>query len=302
MRRLLLSWAASLPTIVFIVLGLSCSKRESNNSVGNSETVGSLTADWVTIPTGAYSYGSPTSTLTMDHSFQIMKHDVTNTQYIQFLQEAVAAGEITISGSNVQGTYPGDAHWAAGTYPFYALGSNTGVSHHYGQINYNSGIFQLTPDNSFLNHPVVNVTWFGAWAFAKHYGLHLPTEQEWEDAARGNTGYDYPWGSSITGADANYWTSGGPFDGGTTPVGYYNGQTYTGFTTNNRPSPYGSYDMAGNVWQWTASFYGETRPTDRVIRGGSWVNDAVLLTTWYRFGFSPSHGDYACGFRCSKTN
>ena len=159
----------------------------------------------------------------------------------------------------------------------------------------------MTPDSSYASHPVVFVTWFGAWAFAKHYNLRLPTEQEWEKAARGNTGYDYPWGDTIAQGDANYWQSGDPCTEGTTPVGYYNGSLYGSFQTTNRPSPYGAYDMAGNVWEWTDSFYGGSYPSGRVLGGGSWFNITCFLPSWFRIIGDPSGRSIYCGFRCATS-
>ena len=164
------------------------------------------------------------------------------------------------------------------------------------------GTFQLTPDNSYANHPVVYVTWSGAWAFVKHYNLRLPTEQEWEKAARGTSGYDFPWGNSLAQGDANYFRSGDPFSEGTTPVGYYNGSLYGSFQTTNRPSPYGAYDMSGNVWEWTDSFFGGifANQTNRVSRGGSWGNITDYLPSWIRSYIDPRQGDGTNGFRCAK--
>jgi formylglycine-generating enzyme required for sulfatase activity len=216
-----------------------------------------------------------------------------------FLTAALAAGKITISGTEVKGDYPGDSQWAAGTYLFYTLRQST--SHHVGRIDYSNGNFTLLPNDTYLEHPVVYVTWFGAWAFADFYGYRLPTEQEWEKAARGNTGYDYPWGNSITGSRVNYWQSGDPFSEGTTPVGYYNGQAYGSFQTTDSPSPYGAYDMAGNVYQWTNSFYGGGYPRSRVLRGGSWHNLTSGLRSWDRYYNNPSFWYYGIGFRCART-
>jgi hypothetical protein len=146
----------------------------------------------------------------------------------------------------------------------------------------------------------VYVTWFGAWAFAKHYNLRLPTEEEWEKVARGNTGWDHPWGDSIAQGDANYWQSGDAFSEGTTPVGYYNGSLYGSFQTTNHPGPYGAYDMAGNVSEWTESFYGGSNSTYRILRGGWWGGFANSLRSWDRVAAPPTTGYYSLGFRCVR--
>ncbi len=261
-----------------------------------------LTADWFPITAGPFTYGEFDEPRMIDYDYAVMKCPVTNAQYLQYLQEALVAGTITISGDSVFGTYPGDANWPAGTYLMYLLGDRTEGIYHFGGINYSGSTFQVVPNSSYANHPAVNVSWFGAWAFAQHYNLRLPTEQEWEKAARGNTGYSYPWGNSISSGDANYDGSGDPFSEGTTPVGYYNGSQYGGFQTNNRPSPYGAYDMAGNAWGWTDNFYGGSLPTDRVVRGGAWDNTTDLLRSWNRGALPPTTGYRGVGFRCVLGN
>jgi formylglycine-generating enzyme required for sulfatase activity len=232
--------------------------------------------EWCLIPAGDYTYGQNNDILNIDYDYEIMKYEVTNAQYLAYLQEAYAAGDIWVSGSEVQGYYPGDQHWGAGNYRFYGLGTDPWV-YNYGRISYSNGQFILNYPSAFsevdyLNHPVVWVSWFGAWHFADYYGWQLPTEHEWEKAARGMTGYGYPWGNTIDGSRANYWNSGDPYDNGTTPVGFYNGETHVvngvSFSTTDSPSPFGVYDMAGNVWNWTDSFWSSTSYS-RVVRGGS---------------------------------
>ena len=257
--------------------------------------------EWCTVPAGEYTYGEYDEILTIDYDYQIMKNEVTNQQYVDYLEEAYAVGDIWIEGGDVVGYYEGDEHWSAGNYDFYDLG--TPSSYNYARISWDGNSFIINVPSGynpgdFDDHPVVKVTWFGSWAFAEHYGLRLPTEYEWEKAARGNTGWDYPWGDNLDGSRANYWESGDPFDNGTTPVGFYNGQNYQGFQTTDSPSPYGAYDMAGNVWDWTDSWWSGSS-SYRVRRGGSWADHASTLPSWSRSTYSyPTFSGHNIGFRC----
>lgn len=249
--------------------------------------------EWCDVPAGDYTYGDPPVTQNINYDFQIMKYEVTNQQYVDYLAEALNAGDITVTSSTAEGYYTGDQNYGAGTYEFLDLNSS------YCRIDWDGSNFSII--SGYEDHPVVEVTWFGSWAFAEHYNLRLPTEQEWEKAARGNTGYDYPWGNSIDGSRANYWDSGDPFEGNdveTTPVGMYNGQTIQGFSTTDSPSPYGVYDLAGNVWEWTDSWWSDTS-SYRVVRGGGWDTYTYSLLSWSRnSGGDPSISSGSIGFRC----
>ncbi len=272
-----------------------------NNYSDYSNEVSYSLFEFCDVPAGEYTYGSNDETQNIPYDYLIMKYEVTNQQYVDYLEEAYAAGNIWIEGGNVVGYYEGDSLWSAGNYDFYDLG--TPLSYNYAQISYDGNSFIINVPSEynqgdFDEHPVVDVSWFGAWAFAEHYGLRLPTEHEWEKAARGNTGWDYPWGDDVDGSQANYRDSGDLWDNGTTPVGFYNGQNYEGFQTTDSPSPFGAYDMAGNVWDWTDSFWSETS-SSRVIRGGSWFFNTNALLSCSRNSSNPYYSYYDVGFRCA---
>jgi formylglycine-generating enzyme required for sulfatase activity len=150
----------------------------------------------------------------------------------------------------------------------------------------------------------VLVSWFGAKAYCEFYGWRLPSGAEWEKAARGQDGRPYPWGNEITPQNANYYSSHDVFEkiagalGDTTPVGMYNGSTDAGYTTLDSPSPYGLYDMAGNVWQWVADIQEGTHY--RMLRGGSKADYAYNLRIWTTNSAGPDYASPSIGFRCAR--
>ena len=186
-------------------------------------------------------------------SYWLSKYEITNDQYAEYLNTALVTGEITLvsttSVTAVVGKYTG--------VPASGLLLNIGDSL---DIRWNVNRFEALTGRG--NFPV-SVTWYGAVAFALHYGYDLPTQAEWEKAARGPD-YDdegqhqlYPWGNSINGGYANYSGSGDPYDSSTgkTPVGYYNSnQTPLG---PDMISTFGLYDLVGNVCEWTRSVFAD---------------------------------------------
>ncbi|UCG50169.1 MAG: SUMF1/EgtB/PvdO family nonheme iron enzyme, partial [Phycisphaerales bacterium] len=148
-----------------------------------------------------------------------------------------------------------------------------------------------------LNRPVVGVSWFEAAAYARWRGCRLPTEAEWERAARGPEGRSYPWGDSAPDALlANY---DGAKVGAPTPVGIYpRGATAEGLM-----------DMAGNVWEWCSDWFGDyskaaaenprghASGTYRCLRGGSWLFDDHYLRCSFRSVLNPDGRDDVFGFR-----
>jgi len=133
------------------------------------------------------------------------------------------------------------------------------------------------------DHPVVQVSWEDAAMYAEWAGKRLPTEEEWEKAARGTDGRKYPWGDQIPTKDACNFNKN---EGGTTPVGKYSPQG---------DSPYGCVDMSGNVWEWTAS---DHEDGGKVLRGGGWSHPGEFV----RLAERPNHNQDdrydTDGFRC----
>lgn len=246
--------------------------------------------EFVVVQAGDFTYGYGDENRNIPYDYEVMKYEVTNAEYAEFLIDANASGDVWLNGDEVRGFYNGDDQYGPGDYRFLIMWES--------RIRWNGTTFIV--EEGYGIHPVTGVTWFGAWKFSDTYLLRLPDEEEWEKAARGNTGSNYPWGDNIDGSRANYHNSGDPFDNGTTPVGFYDGNVQNGFATNDNSSTYGAYDMAGNVVEWTAS-HPVDYPQDRIVRGGQWEwGTGECNSSWYT-QWGPHSYNRGCGFRCVRT-
>jgi formylglycine-generating enzyme required for sulfatase activity len=171
---------------------------------------------------------------------------------------------------------------------------------------------QYRPKSGYADHPVIEVSWYGADAYCRWVGAQLPTEAQWEYAARGEDGYIYPWGDEFDCSRGNvddeteldsYVVPGGEGCDGyvrTAPVGSF----LTGRSWCN------ALDMVGNVWEWTADWYGDylseaqtnpTGPADgsvKALHGGAWSSNWYDVRAADRINYAPSSRNYIIGFRC----
>jgi formylglycine-generating enzyme required for sulfatase activity len=204
----------------------------------------------VYVPAGEFIMGVNSSKVPLD-AFWIDQTEVTNRMYGLCVKTGVCA-------------------------PPYNIKSST-RAYYYGNMVYD-------------DFPVIYVSWSNANKYCEWVGAELPTEAEWEKAARGADGRVYPWGAQIDCTRANYDDAKKMCVGDTSPVGSY----------ESGKSPYGAYDMSGNVMEWVSDLY--SVGTSNVLKGGSWLSSAAVSRPDSRnyLGVGVSTNDYI-GFRCSRT-
>ena len=267
---------------------------------------------FVNIPAGTFEMGDhfdvgggherPVHTVTVS-SFKLSKYEMTNAQYAEYLNAAMAYGLIKVVGNIV-----------------YASSDQLQLQYFYtsdadarSQIRLTGGRFSAGNRSGFsmADHPVIGITWYGAKAFCDYYGYRLPTEAEWEYAARGGFHAPYcryPWGgNSISSSQLNF--------GFVNPFGL-SGQPFTTRVDYYPAYGYGLCGMAGNVSEWCrdwwdADYYetsqqqdpqGPLHGVERVLRGGNWGLDALSCRVAGRGARDPSwHCPYgAAGFRAAQ--
>jgi len=222
------------------------------------------TNNMVRVSAGKFLYGKHNEEINIEEDYLIDVFPVTNKQYETFISED---------------EYDKDDYWSIeGT--AWKRKNNITKPAYWNDYQHNQA-----------EQPVVGVSYYEAEAYAKWAGKRLPTEQEWERAARGTDGRKYPWGNEFDIEKCNA----GEGIGKNTPVGQY----------PNGISPEGCYDMSGNVWEWTSSLYEKdakkATSANRVIRGGGWYGLARLCRAAVRDYFGPGIRLNVIGFRLARS-
>jgi formylglycine-generating enzyme required for sulfatase activity len=253
--------------------------------------------------TGGYPENQPEHTVSLA-AYSIDKYEVTNAEFQRFIDA---------------GGYTTEAFWSAAGWAW-RTGQGRTTPDNWGVDSWHSG-------PGWPGFPVVGVSWYEAEAYANFVGKRLPTEAEWERAARGSDERSYPWGEVLSPDRANSGNDTDPF-GVTTPVGFYNGQLFPNppFQTTDSPGPYNTYDQAGNVAEWVSDWFGSyasspsSNPTGpptgiyKVIRGASWLSAGSTndprhdLRSFVRYyldannqSTTPGLSAGYIGFRCARS-
>ena len=240
------------------IQGLKEHRKEQVSPFGEL-TYTKIPADMVKVPKGPFLYEEKRVREVIDHDYWIDKYPVTNEKYRAFI---LADG------------YGNQAYWSSDGWKW-KIENNITVPEYWNNQRWNKA-----------DHPVVGVSYYEVEAYATWAGKRLSTEREWEKAARGEDGREYPWGDEFDKGKCN---SREAAIGHTTLVTQY----------PNGVSPYGCYDMAGNVWEWCVDWYDETKDS-HVLRGGSWDNAPEILRVSNRSGDNAGHRDGNIGLRLAQ--
>lgn len=260
----------------------------------------SYTGEMIWIPEGSFLMGNngnekyrfadelPQHDVTLSGYF-IGKYEVTRGEYRKFIEA---------------GGYSNPAYWSQEGWKWKR--NRTQPQYWDAVQSFGTGSFTQTD-----SHPVTGISYYEAEAFCNWAGGHLPTEAQWEKAARwtGSRSNVYPWGDTWDAQNCNNIDDDNPAGGGdaknqTAPVGSY----------TNGASPFGCHDMAGNVWEWckdwySSKYYSQSPASDpqgpeigslRVLRGGGWGEGGYGMRSAYRRSEAPSNGWFDLGFRVAR--